>query len=112
MICGGICRRTVLRGGQGGLDNAESPSFTVISDLPHQARRSITCDPETKFVSWPHLQAESGTQAWFCDPLVHDRKAPSKTQTSSYLAGAPKTCHLINNRSRSVIVSTTHLGSA
>ena len=22
----------------------------------------------TEFVSWPHLQAEIGTQTWFCDP--------------------------------------------
>lgn len=40
----------------------------AIKDLPHVARRSITFDRGTEFVSWPHLQAEIGTQTWFCDP--------------------------------------------
>jgi IS30 family transposase len=40
----------------------------AIKDLPHIARRSITFDRGTEFVSWPHLQAELGTQTWFCDP--------------------------------------------
>ncbi|NVO56412.1 IS30 family transposase [Rhodobacteraceae bacterium B1Z28] len=40
----------------------------AVHDLPHLARRSITFDRGTEFVSWPHLQAEIGTQAWFCDP--------------------------------------------
>jgi len=40
----------------------------AIKDLPHIARRSITFDRGTEFVSWPHLQAQTGTQAWFYDP--------------------------------------------
>jgi len=40
----------------------------AVRDLPHLARRSITFDRGTEFVSWPHLQAETGTQTWFCDP--------------------------------------------
>lgn len=40
----------------------------AIKDLPHIARRSITFDRGTEFVSWPHLQAQTGTQTWFCDP--------------------------------------------
>ncbi len=40
----------------------------AIKDLPLIARRSITFDRGTEFVSWPHLQAELGTQTWFCDP--------------------------------------------
>ena len=40
----------------------------AMRDLPHIARRSITFDRGTEFVSWPHLQAEIGTQTWFCDP--------------------------------------------
>jgi len=40
----------------------------AIKDLPQVARRSITFDRGTEFVSWPHLQAEIGTQTWFCDP--------------------------------------------
>ncbi len=40
----------------------------VIRDLPHAARRSITFDRGTEFVSCPHLQAEIGTRTWFCDP--------------------------------------------
>ena len=40
----------------------------AVRDLPYIARRSITFDRGTEFVSWPHLQAEIGTQTWFCDP--------------------------------------------
>ncbi|MDB2408123.1 IS30 family transposase, partial [Jannaschia sp.] len=40
----------------------------AIRDLPHQARRSITFDRGSEFVSWPQLQAKIGTQTWFCDP--------------------------------------------
>ncbi|WP_313851752.1 IS30 family transposase, partial [Parasedimentitalea psychrophila] len=40
----------------------------AIRDLPFMARKSITFDRGTEFVSWPHLQAEIGTLTWFCDP--------------------------------------------
>ncbi len=40
----------------------------AIRTLPQSARKSITFDRGTEFVSWPHLQAEIGTQSWFCDP--------------------------------------------
>lgn len=40
----------------------------AIKELPHQARRSITFDRGSEFTDWPHLQAEIGTQTWFCDP--------------------------------------------
>jgi IS30 family transposase len=40
----------------------------AVRDLPHLARKSITFDRGTEFVSWPHLQSEIGTQTWFCDP--------------------------------------------
>jgi len=40
----------------------------ALRSLPLIARRSITFDRGTEFVSWPHLQSEIGTQAWFCDP--------------------------------------------
>ena len=33
-----------------------------LKDLLLVARRSITFDRGTEFVSWPHLQAEIGTQ--------------------------------------------------
>lgn len=42
--------------------------ITAIKDLPHQARRAITFDRGSEFMNWPHLQAEIGTQTWFCDP--------------------------------------------
>lgn len=42
--------------------------MTAIKDLPLTARKSITFDRGTEFVSWPHLQAQIGTQTWFCDP--------------------------------------------
>ncbi len=34
----------------------------AVRDLPYIARRSITFDRGTEFVSCPHLQAEIGTQ--------------------------------------------------
>ena len=40
----------------------------AVKDLPYQARRSITFDRGSEFVSWPQLQAKIGTQTWFCDP--------------------------------------------
>lgn len=40
----------------------------AIKDLPYPARRSITFDRGSEFMNWPHLQAETGTQTWFCDP--------------------------------------------
>ena len=40
----------------------------AIKTLPYQARRSITFDRGSEFMDWPHLQAEIGTQTWFCDP--------------------------------------------
>ena len=52
----------------------------AVRDLPYLARKSITFDRGTEFVSWPHLQAEIGTQTWFCDPSSHrGRKARSRT---------------------------------
>ena len=42
--------------------------IAAIRALPQPARRSITFDRGTEFVSWPHLQAEIGTSSWFCDP--------------------------------------------
>ncbi|ETX29548.1 IS30 family transposase [Roseivivax isoporae] len=40
----------------------------AMRDLPIAARRSVTFDRGSEFVSWPHLQAETGTLTWFCDP--------------------------------------------
>ncbi len=40
----------------------------AIRDLPDVTRRSITFDRGSEFMNWPHLQAELGTQTWFCDP--------------------------------------------
>lgn len=40
----------------------------AIRHLPIRSRKSITFDRGTEFVAWPHLQAEIGTQTWFCDP--------------------------------------------
>ncbi|MEJ8476891.1 IS30 family transposase [Roseibium algae] len=40
----------------------------AIRHLPISSRQSITFDRGTEFVGWPHLQAEIGTQTWFCDP--------------------------------------------
>ena len=39
----------------------------AIGSLPLPARRSITFDRGSEFVTWPHLQAQTGTRSWFCD---------------------------------------------
>ena len=43
-------------------------TIKAIKDLPHAARRSLTFDCGSEFVSWPDLQAQIGTQTWLCDP--------------------------------------------
>lgn len=40
----------------------------VMRTLPQKARKSVTFDRGSEFMDWPHLQAEVGTQTWFCDP--------------------------------------------
>jgi len=40
----------------------------VMRTLPLKARKSVTFDRGSEFMDWPHLQAELGTQTWFCDP--------------------------------------------
>jgi IS30 family transposase len=40
----------------------------TIKDLPHLARRSITFDRGSEFMSRPDLQAVICTQTWVCDP--------------------------------------------
>ena len=40
----------------------------AVRGLPYLARKSITFDRGTEFVTWPHLQAGIGPQTWFCDP--------------------------------------------
>ena len=40
----------------------------VMRTLPLTARKSVTFDRGSEFIDWPHLQAEVGTQTWFCDP--------------------------------------------
>jgi IS30 family transposase len=42
--------------------------ISAIGALPLTSRKSVTFDRGTQFVSWPHLQAETGTKSWFCDP--------------------------------------------
>jgi len=75
----------------------------IMRTLPLKARKSVTFDRGSEFMDWPHLQAEVGTQTWFCDPsaplsadcvaiacrAVRGRKALSKTP----IAGRAGGCH-------------------
>ena len=63
--------------------------MSAIKDLPLVARRSITFDRGTEFVSWPHLQAEIGTQAWFCDPSSPWQKGTVENKTHAFEGGCP-----------------------
>ena len=77
------------------LKNADSRTQSVMTkivkavmDLPLAGRRSITFDHGTEFVSWPHLQAQLGTQTSVCDPSsCPGRKAQSLTPTGGSAAG-------------------------
>ena len=46
----------------------------AIGALPFAARRSVTFDRGSEFVTWPHLLAETGTRSWFCDPQSPHQK--------------------------------------
>ena len=46
----------------------------ALTPLPRHACRSITFDRGSEFVDWPHLQAEVGTQTWFCEAQSPCRK--------------------------------------
>lgn len=48
--------------------------IAAIGALPFAARRSITFDRGSEFVTWPHLQAQTGTKSWFCDPQSPHQK--------------------------------------
>ncbi len=62
----------------------------VLQSLPHLARRSVTFDRGTEFTDWPYLQANIGTQTWFCDPQSPGRKEPSRTPTDGCGNGFPE----------------------
>ena len=51
-----------------------SKIVAAIGPLPFAARRSVTFDRGSELVTWPHLQAETGTRSWFCDPQSPHRK--------------------------------------
>ena len=51
-----------------------SKIVAAIGTLPFAARRSVTFDRGSEFVTWPHLQAKTGTRSWFCDPQSPHQK--------------------------------------
>lgn len=51
----------------------------AIGALPLAARRSITFERGSEFVTWPHLQAETGTRSWFCDAQSPHQKGAVET---------------------------------
>ncbi|MDW3221415.1 MAG: IS30 family transposase [Paracoccaceae bacterium] len=62
----------------------------AIRDLPLIARRSIIFDRGPEFVSWLHLQAEIGTQTWFCDPPSTWQKGPVENTNRRARSWLPK----------------------
>ena len=62
------CFTVILKNQNKRTKPAIDKSIKVIKNLPHAARKSITFDRGSEFVSWPHLQAKIGTRTWFCDP--------------------------------------------
>ena len=63
----------------------------AIGDLPLMARKSITFDRGTEFVSWPHLQAELGTRTWFCDPSSPRQKGTVENTNRRFRKWLPRT---------------------
>jgi len=51
---------------------------------------SLTFDRGTKFVSWPHLQAGIGTQAWFYDPSSPWQKGTAEITNQRVLRWLPR----------------------
>ena len=39
----------------------------VMRTLPFKPRKSMPFDRDSEFMDWPQLQAEVGTQKWFCE---------------------------------------------
>ena len=39
----------------------------VMRTLPFKPRKSMPYDRDSEFMDWPQLQAEIGTQKWFCE---------------------------------------------
>ena len=62
----------------------------AVRDLPHLARKSIPFDRGTEFVNWPHLQAEIGTQTWFCDPSSPWQKGSVENTNRRVRRGLPR----------------------
>ncbi|MGB6228932.1 MAG: hypothetical protein WBF53_02245, partial [Litorimonas sp.] len=53
---------------------ANSKEDTVPTGAPARSDQNGAGAPLTEFVTWPHLQAETGTRSWFCDAQSPHRK--------------------------------------
>ncbi len=88
----------------------------AIKDLPHIARRSITFDRGSEFVSWPQLQAKIGTQLGSALPRHQGKKERLKTPIEGLEDGSPAS--VISGSSRitisrkSATASTTRRANA
>ncbi len=69
----------------------------AVRGQPRLARKSIAFDRGAEFASWPHLQAGTGMQTWFCDlssPLsghcraMSGRAMPGRRERSRTPTGA------------------------
>ena len=72
----------------------------AIAAFPLPARRSITFDRGSEIVTRPHLQAESGTRSWFCDPQSPVERGSWRTTTAGYPFPAPQDRHRHPRRHR------------
>lgn len=63
----------------------------ALCPLPQKARRSVTFDRGSEFVDWPHLQARTDAQTWFCELNRHGKKARLNMPTNACAAGCPPT---------------------
>jgi IS30 family transposase len=62
----------------------------VMRTLPITARKSVTFDRGCEFMDWPHLQAEVGTQTWFCDPSAPWQKGTQENTNRRFQRWLPR----------------------
>ena len=92
-----VSRFTVLLNNQNKRTRPVMNKITAaIKPLPLSSRRSNTFDRGTEFVSWPRLQARTGTQTWFCDPSSPWQKGTVENTNRRVRKWLPRKYHISN----------------
>ena len=84
----------VLRNGSRRSKPVMGKIVRALGPPPLGARRSITFDRGSEFVTWPHLQAQTGTRSWFCDPQSPHQKGAVENTNRRLRRWLPKAMDL------------------